>query len=131
MEIKTQGTQPSPRVAHTATFVDAETLVVFGGMTRYPTLSAFDDVFVLNVNSKEWKQLDPAVVPPGGPGARLDHDACLVPTTLRRPDGVSENFRKITATSDIDSHKCNKATILVFGGMNIGAIHNDLFELVI
>jgi hypothetical protein len=99
-------------------------------MTRHPKLSAFDDIFVLNVNSKEWKQVDPAVVPPGGPGARLDHDACLVPSTLRRPDGVSENFRKLTAGSDVDVENANKATILVFGGMNIGAIHNDLFELV-
>jgi hypothetical protein len=122
---------PSPGVAHTATFIDSENLVVFGGMTRHPKLSAFDDIFVLNVVSKEWKQLEPAVVPPGGPGARLDHDACLVPTTLRRADGVSENYKKLTDGANLDQEHVNKASILVFGGMNIGAIHNDVYELVL
>lgn len=129
--VETKGTRPSARVAHTTTYIGESFLVVFGGMTRSPKLVTYDDIFVLNLQTKEWSRIDAAAAPPGPPGTRLDHDICLVPRLVRTEDGISVDLNRIADGSDsIKSPKDLSAwSLLLYGGMNIGNVFNDTFEL--
>lgn len=118
---------PESRVAHSATAWDDSHLLVYGGMARFPKLKAFEDVLLFNTNTLTWTLLGTAALPPGPPGARLDHSACLVSRLSRREDGISENVNRITDESS--SAETTTQSLMVFGGMNIGCVLNDLFEL--
>ncbi|KAJ3034180.1 hypothetical protein HDV00_005399 [Rhizophlyctis rosea] len=103
----TTGEGPGGRSGHTATLVGKK-LVIYGGLARNGGKQAtlFEDVYVLDTDTFVWTRLETAFEPPNPPGKRLDHDTCL-----------------------ISSPSSDETSLLVFGGMDLENMYNDLFEL--
>ena len=123
-------------MAHTATLLEKEEcIMMYGGMQSTPKVITFEDVYVLDLKSMEWKKMDVFCPEPHFIAARLDHDAALIPLVKRRKDGISDDLNKIPSIDHMESmdsnstHSHEENCILVFGGMNTNGIMNDVFEL--
>jgi hypothetical protein len=116
-KINTKGSCPPARVAHSFTFMNSSHCgILFGGMSRSPKLTTFDDVYLYDVLNASWTLLDAIAMPPGPPEARLDHDACIIPLYKRDAEGsVLEKTRG--------------ESLVIFGGMSMTTVFNDVFVL--
>jgi len=80
-----QGTPPADRWGHTATSIDADHVVVFGGEGSTPGVY-LNDVYLFSGDSGEWQHLHPRGYERGGaadrliPSGRMGHSATVVKT---------------------------------------------------
>eukprot|EP00051_Salpingoeca_urceolata_P008483 m.106387 g.106387 ORF g.106387 m.106387 type:complete len:548 (-) comp15773_c0_seq1:74-1717(-) len=70
------GTPPCPRSGHSATLIDGNTLVIFGG---WDSPTCFNDTYLLDLSTFEFSKLQPTGQ---APSPRSWHVACVLPKHL-------------------------------------------------
>ena len=120
-EIRSLGSKPEARAAHSAVVVPSSFgaqmsgMIIFGGLT---IAGALNDFWCLNLKSFVWARVEYLGKPPA---PRLDHSMCLC---------VSPPDQKVPSCEDKPLSLKKQISIVVFGGMDTtGTVLKDVFCL--
>lgn len=102
-----QGTPPPDRWAHTATSIDPEHVIVFGGEGTTPG-QYLNDVYLFSLAEGEWRHLHPSGDERGGserllPTGRMGHTATLIQTPTSHALYIFGGYT--TATRGMRQHR--------------------------
>jgi len=85
--LRTRGDIPAPRYGHSTTLLDPTALLIYGGTTIFNALND-DSLYILNIESREWRRVV-ANVP--GPNGRTHHTTTMVGSKIFLFGGYLEN----------------------------------------
>ncbi|KAI9202682.1 uncharacterized protein BJ171DRAFT_600694 [Polychytrium aggregatum] len=113
------GTWPLARSAHSATLVGRR-IYVIGGMNRHHDPMVLGDIYSFDTETEAWSR-----EPSEGSSRRLDHAACYWSPAGGSIGRASDTGLQLIPMDAVPSG------ILVFGGMNLDGLFNDLRVYVI
>lgn len=117
---------PSPRSAHSASIIGSE-ICIIGGMDKMGTPKVFNDVYFYDIANSSWRKLNCS-----DSAERLDHGACRIFWNEKKVMKTLQSDRKLIISStsgnldDIESKENDREAVLIFGGMDLRGIYDDL-----